>query len=219
MPLSAVQIAYRKQRAVQQQVSMVDGGAQQLPRAVYKPRPAALASKTSVLCHSASAPAALAADCEEGLPQLGAADLQQHIQMREQRLAPLLTTHSSSGLLACSTLEPQTPAETPPQLSRAFTAEGPSSYLASPQQHSIGALTDAQACAAHSVASQITQLNSRQISEKILREDGSASAKQKGPASTQKAPKLALRVVPKDTETAEHIEAQGGLAYFELSCR
>ena len=47
----------------------------------------------------------------------------------------------------------------------------------------------------------------------------SVSFKTRASASGRKAPKLALRVVPLDPDTAVAMEQQGLPAYFELSCR
>ncbi len=233
-PLSIMQIAYpckRTRRSGQQHISMAGSltapGSQRLQAAAFKPEPATLSAHPSVAgCSPAASVAVRATDCEGAITvsasQLrlqGSAAAQQLDQLCGQRLAPNLLTHGSSGLLACSVVEPKTPAETPPQLTRAFTAEGPNSCRASPQQPGIDAPSSAQADAAQGRARQGAQMHGSQLGIGIVQESRSASAKKQGLSSTKKAPKLALRIVPKDTETAEQIEAQGMLAYFELSCR
>ena len=200
---------------------------QELQAAASKPEPAALTLHLSVAGNcSPCAPAAVSGrECGGAVTgsaseprQQGAAPAQQQDQLWEQRLAPALATHSSSGLLACPVLEPQTPAETPPQLSRAFTAEGPDSCRASPQQPGADAPSSAQAHAAQSMACRGAQTCGGQTGIDRALDCSSATARKQGPAP-RKAPKLALRVVPKDTETVEQIDAQGMPAYFELSCR
>ncbi len=231
--LSIVQIAYpckRTRRAGHQQISV--GGSlpgtegQHLQAAVSKPEHATLESHPSVAGCSPGASAAVRATVcggattgSAGQLQQGSAAAQQRDQLCGQLVAPILLTHGSNGLPACSVMEPKTPAETPPQLSRAFTAEGPNSCRASPQQRGIDASSSArgQAHAAQGMACQGAHMHGGQLGTEA--EGRSASAKKQGACSTRKAPKLALRIVPKDTETAEHVEAQGMLAYFELSCR
>lgn len=220
-----MQIAYpckRSRRVVQQGVSVAGSlhgtGAPvhaQLRTEASKPEPATVTSDPSLPGCSPCASAAVgAADC--GAATTGSASGLQQEHLWEQRLAPVLTTYSSGGLPVCSVLEPQTPAETPPQLSRAFTAEGPGSCRASPQQPGRDAPSSAQAWAAQGMARQGAQLHG---SAEGVSDGRATAAKEQGPCSTRKAPKLALRIVPRDTETAEHVEAQGMLAYFELSCR
>ena len=207
--------------------SLPVAAAQQLQAAASKPEAATLTPHLSVAGCSPCAPAAVrrrelagAVTGSDGEPQQqGAAPAEQRGQLWEQRLAPILATHSSSGLLACPVLEPQTPAETPPQLSRAFTAEGPDSCRASPQQLGADAPGTAQAHAAQSAAGQRTQTCGAQLGTDSARDSNSAPAKKQGPASRGKAPKLALRVVPKDTTTADQLDEQGMPAYFELFCR
>ena len=220
-----MQIAYPckgSRRIVQQHVSVagsLNGTGVQLQLEASKPEPAAMTSDPSIPgCSPCVSAAVRAAECG-GATTGSAGELQQRDQLRQQRLAPILTTHSSSGLPLCSVLEPQTPAETPPQLSRAFTAEGPGSCRASPQQPGVDALLSAQAYAAQGVAYQGAQMHGVQLGAEGVSGGRAARAKKPGSSSTRKALKLAVRIVPKDTETAEHIEAQGMLAYFELSCR
>ena len=226
-----MQIAYpckRIRRGGQQQISVAGSlpgfAAQHLQAAFLQPEPAMLASHPSGAGCSPVASAAARATDRGGATtgsasqlQQGSAAAQQPDQLCGQRLAPILLTHGSSGLLACSVVEPKTPAETPPQLSRAFTAEGPHFCHASPHQQGMNAPGSAQAHSAQAMTRQGTQNRGSQLGAED--EGRSASAKKQGPSSSRKAPKLALRIHPKDTETAEHIEAQGMLAYFELSCR
>lgn len=270
-------IGKRHRRGGQKPVSVPPGsGSQQLPRAVYKPRPAPVKMHPSPCLSSPTAEEAAAAspadwsetmkgsieglhmqrtsaDCT--LQLQCSADPEQAGSLSQQRPAPILTTHSYTGLLADDVMEPQTPAETPPQLSRAFTAEGPQSQHASPQQVGIdasslpisrepntgslafmsegppsqhaspqqpGINTSGQAVSIRQsmVHHGAQRLGEGQLDWACLHDRSRPqSAKKQGPSSGRKAPKLALRVIPKDPETAEAVERQGMHAYFELTCR
>lgn len=178
------------------------------------------------------------------------ADSEQAGSLPQQRPAPILTMHSYTRLLTDDVVEPQTPAETPPQLSRAFTAEGPQSQHASPQKAGIDAsslpvstelntgslaLMSEGAQSQHAspqqpginTSGQAVSIEQPTVYHGAQRLGGEClqdrsrpqSAKKQVLSSGRKAPKLALRVIPKDPETAEAVEGQGMHACFELSCR
>ena len=179
--------------------------------------------------------AASAAPCGQGVKgsgsqtqqasqQQGVAALQQPALSWALQAGPDLTPHDSSGQLALGVPEPQTPAETPPQLSRHDTAEAlPRSQRASPAQRAGPGPHPAQQGGGMGQASDCPGAHSSREGQpgvsKLQEGQETMSAKARAPASCRKAPKLALRVVPLDPDTAVAIEQQGLPAYFELSCR
>jgi hypothetical protein len=153
-----------------------------------------------------------------------AAALQQPAPSWALQAGPHLAPHDSSGQLVLGVPEPQTPAETLPQLSRHDTEEAlPRSQRASPAQQAGPGPHPAQQGGGIGQASDCSGAQSSQEGQpgvsKPQEGQESMSFRARAPASGRKAPKLALRVVPLDPDTAVAMEQQGLPAYFELSCR
>ena len=165
-----------------------------------------------------SGTAASAAQLQYASKPPGAAASRPAGQLHLKHLAYTLTSHASSGQLALGVPEPQTPAETPPQLSRADTAEAAHPQLACRRQRQPSPSPAAQQ-QPHIHAQNPGGQRDPSSTGKLQAGGQGGDASAAPPASGRKAPKLALSIIPQDAELAASLENQGLPAYFELSCR